>query len=140
MRFGIPELTATANVATSEILAKAPLIGASSNAWRKKRCEQRASLNNVVALLSERALFNDTVNCSGMRKDWEAIAQLLATSAESLLGEDKYKEKRVVGWVLDNTKAQLEGDACAARKIPQVDHGRALRPWHCTFNEGFLQI
>jgi hypothetical protein len=82
----IPKLAEEATVATAAILAQAPLVDASSDGWRKKHCEQGAALNNVVALLPERAYFHDAVNCSSMRKDAEGIKNFLTNSAESLVG------------------------------------------------------
>jgi hypothetical protein len=98
----IPKLAEEASVATVATLEKALLVDASSDGWRKKYCEQGASLNNIVALLPERAYFHDAVNCSSMRKDAESIANLWTTAAKSIVGST---DERLVGWVLDNAKA-----------------------------------
>jgi hypothetical protein len=82
----IPKLAEEASVATVATLEKALLVDASSDGWRKKYCEQGASLNNIVALLPERAYFHDAVNCSSMRKDAESIANFLTTAAKSIVG------------------------------------------------------
>jgi hypothetical protein len=58
-----------------------------------------------VALLPERAYFHHAVNCSSMRKDAESIANFLTTAAKSIVGSTDEDLKRLVGWVLDNTKA-----------------------------------
>jgi hypothetical protein len=101
----IPKLAEEASLATEATLEKALLVDASSDGWRKKYCEQGASLNNIVALLPERAYFHDAINCSSMRKDAESIAQLLTTAAKSMVGHTDEDLERLVGWVLDNTKA-----------------------------------
>jgi hypothetical protein len=62
-------------------------------------------LNNIVALLPDRALFHDAVNWSSMRKDAESIVSFLMTSAKSLVGSSNADLELLVGWVLDNTKA-----------------------------------
>jgi hypothetical protein len=79
-------------------------VDASSDSWRKRYCEQPASVNNIVALLPDRALFHDAVNYSTMRKDSAAIAQFIETLAASLVGATKIELERLVGWVIDNTK------------------------------------
>jgi hypothetical protein len=100
----IPRLADEATVATADILAQAPLVDASSDGWRKKYCEQGAALNNIVALLPDRAYFHDAVNCSSMRKDAEGVKNFLTNSAECLVGSTDADLERLVGWVVDNTK------------------------------------
>jgi hypothetical protein len=101
----IPHLAKEANVATKDVLLRSPLVDASSDGWRKRYCEQSIPLNNIVALLPDRALFHDAVNCSTMRKDSVAIAQFLETAAASLVRSTELELERLVGWVLDNTKS-----------------------------------
>jgi hypothetical protein len=100
----VTELAAEAKVSNFEILNAAPLIDASSDGLRKKFCEQGAALNNVMALLPGRAHFHDVMNCSDMRKDAEAIAAFLLKASKDMLGPEGDLD-RLVGWVLDNTKA-----------------------------------
>jgi hypothetical protein len=100
----VPRLAEEASVSNVGTLSQAPLVDASSDGWRKKFCEQGAALNNIIALLPDRAYFHDAINCTSMRKDAGAIATFLADAAKGLVGEDL---ERLVGWVLDNTKAKI---------------------------------
>jgi hypothetical protein len=95
-------LAADAVVTNAATLQKALLVYASSDGWRKKYCEQSAALNNVVALLLDRAYFHDAVNCSLMRKDSEAVAAFLEKAAVGLVGPSDAELDRLVGWILDN--------------------------------------
>lgn len=128
----VPALAAEASVATAQTLAQAELIDASSDGWRKKYCEQGAALNNVVALLPDRALFHDALNCSSMRKDADAIARFLKASAASLVGVEEGSEDRLVGWVLDNTKSNWRAMLTLQEQYPKwimrgcFAHGTAL--------------
>jgi hypothetical protein len=93
-----PRLAKVANVANKDVLLRSPLGDASSDGWRKRCCEQSAALNNIVALLPDRAMFHDAVNCSTMRKDSAAIAKFLETAATSLVGATELELERLVGW------------------------------------------
>jgi hypothetical protein len=115
----IPKLAEEASVATVATLEKALLVDASSDGWRKKYCEQGASLNNIVALLPERAYFHDAVNCSSMRKDAESIANFLTTAAKSIVGSTDEDLERLIGWVLDNTKANWRAMLKLEEKHPK---------------------
>jgi hypothetical protein len=118
----IPKLAEEANVATVATLEKALLVGASSDGWRNKYCEQGASLSSIVALLQERLYFHDPVNCSSMREDAESIANFLTTAAQSIVGSTDEDLERLVGWVLDNTKANW----WAMRKLEKVHPKRIM--------------
>jgi hypothetical protein len=95
----VPLLAEEASISNAATLARMALVDAS---WRTKYCENGAALNNIIALVPDRAYFHDAINCTSMRKDAEAIATFLADSAKGLVDEDL---DRLVGWVLDNTKA-----------------------------------
>jgi hypothetical protein len=101
----IPILANEAGRQTNEIIAKAKWVDASSDGWRKKHCEQGAALNNVMALLHDRAVFHDAVNVSAVRKHAPAIQQFLIDSSKALVGEADQDLERLCGWVIDNTKA-----------------------------------
>jgi hypothetical protein len=60
----IPKLAEEASVTTAATLEKALLVDGFSDGWRKKYCEQEASLNNIAALLPEHTYFHDAVNSS----------------------------------------------------------------------------
>jgi hypothetical protein len=107
-------------------------VDASSDGWRKKFCEQGAALNNIVALLPDRAYFHDAINCSSMRKDSHAIQNFLMTAAGSIVGQDDVELERLVGWVLDNTKANWRAMLELQKQCPKwimrgcFAHGLAL--------------
>jgi hypothetical protein len=93
----IPALAAEAVVTNATMLQKALLVDASSDGWRKKYCEQSGALNNVVALLLDRAYVHDAVNCSTMRMNAAAVAAFLEKSAASLVGPSDVELERLVG-------------------------------------------
>jgi hypothetical protein len=101
----LPQLAKEANTSPRERLSEVDYVDASSDGWRKKSCEQGASLNNVMALLPDRSLFHDAVNVSQMRKHAPAIKEFLINSTKSMMGDSEEDMSRFCGWVLDNTKA-----------------------------------
>lgn len=101
----IPALAEQATGNNSAIIANAKRVDASSDGWRKKHCEQGAALNNIMALLPDRAIFHDAVNVSEMRTHTSAIKQFLIASSKSLVGDSEEDLDRLCDWVLDNTKA-----------------------------------
>jgi hypothetical protein len=115
----VPLLAQEAMTSNLETIRKEPLVDASSDGWRKKYCEQGAALNNIVALLPDRALFHDAVNCSTLRTDSEAIADFLLSAARGLVGESDEELQKLVGWVLDNTKANWRAMLQITEKHPQ---------------------
>jgi hypothetical protein len=70
-----PALAAEANSNNTDLINQAKRIDASLDGWRKKECQQGAALNNVMALLHDRAIFHDAINVSAMRKSALAIKQ-----------------------------------------------------------------
>lgn len=101
----IPKLAQQANVSNKATLADALLVDASSDGWKSSNCENGAALNNIVALVFDRAYFHDAINCSDMRKDASAIANFLLNAAADLVGSTDEDLERLAGWILDNTKA-----------------------------------
>jgi hypothetical protein len=101
----IPALAAEANSNNTDLINKAKRIDASSDGWRKKECQQGAALNNVMALLHDRAVFHDAINVSAMRKSALAVKHFLIDSSKSLAGDSAQDLERLCGWVLDNAKA-----------------------------------
>lgn len=114
----VPLLAKEAHVSNADTLRQSCLVDASSDGWRKKYCNQGAALINIVALLPDRAYFHDAVNCSTMRKDSTAIMEFLLGAARSLVGESAEDLQRLVGWVLDNTKANWRAMLQITEKHP----------------------
>jgi hypothetical protein len=125
----VPLLAEEAPIGNAATLARMALVDASSDGWRKKYCEKGAALNNIIALVPDRAYFPDAINCTSMRKDVEAIATFLADAAKGLVDEDL---DRLVGWVLDNTKANCRAMLTLQERFPKwimrgcFAHGMAL--------------
>jgi hypothetical protein len=93
-------------------------VDASSDDWRKKYCKQSAALNNIVALLLDRAYFDDAIKCSLMRKNTEAVSAFLEKAAASLVGPSDAELERLVGWTLDNTKTNWRAMLGLIKKHP----------------------
>jgi hypothetical protein len=89
---------------------------ASSDSCRKKYCDKGTALNNIITLVADRAYFHDAINFTSMRKDAEAIATFLADAAKGLVDEDL---DRLVGWVLDNTKANCRAMLTLQERFPK---------------------
>jgi hypothetical protein len=112
----VPLLAEEASISNAATLARMALVDASSDGCRNKYREKGAALNNIIALVPDRAYFHDAINCTSMRKDAEAIATFLADAAKGLVDEDL---DRLVGWVLDNTKANCRAMLTLQERFPK---------------------
>jgi hypothetical protein len=70
-----------------------PTVGTSPEVLHVK--SQSGALNNVVALLLDRAYVHDAVNFSTMRKDAAAVAAFQEKSAASLVGPSDVELERL---------------------------------------------
>jgi hypothetical protein len=125
----LDSVAAEVQLASAESLAAETFIDGSCDGWRKKYCEQGASMTNTCALTAHGSQFFDCTNCAGMRKDSPAIAEYLEGQAKGLTGGDL---RRMAGFVLDNTKANWAAMKIVAAKHPYwimrgcIAHGLSL--------------
>jgi hypothetical protein len=98
----LPLLASRAHTATSAELNEADWFDLSSDGWRKGYCLQGSPLTNIMALMPNKALFYDVIDISSLRKDADGIEAMLLKAATEASGGNL---KRIIGFVLDNTKA-----------------------------------
>jgi hypothetical protein len=125
----LPRLASKAHSATTAELSEAACFDLSSDGWRKSYCLQGTPLTNVMALMPDKALFYDVIDISSLRKDADGIEAMLLTSATNASGGDL---NRIIGFVLDNTKANHKAMRQMSDKHPHLinrgclAHGLAL--------------
>jgi hypothetical protein len=99
--------------ATAETLGRMNLIDAASDGWRKDYCAKGDALQIFCSLMPDKSLMFDVLNVACERKNAEAgILEDMACKMTS------GNPEKLVGWVLDNTKATWAAMRMLQEKCP----------------------
>jgi hypothetical protein len=113
----LPLLASKAHSTTTAELSEAACFDLSSDGWRKSYCLQGTPLSNVMALMPDKALFYDVIDVSSLCKDADGIEAMLLAAATNASGGDL---NRIIGFVLDNTKANHKAMRKMSDKHPHL--------------------
>jgi hypothetical protein len=126
--------------ANAQTLSSMSLIDAASDGWRKKYCAKGCALKNFCALMPDKSLMFDVLNVACERKNAEGIAEILEGMARKMTSGNPDK---LVGWVMNNTKANWAAMRMLQEKFPVwimrgcLAHGlNALMKDICRFKKG----
>lgn len=127
-------------VANAAKLEQVDLFDATSDGWRKKYCEKGDAMQNFCVLLDSQAMQFDVKNVASERKSGDAIAAILESMACQMTSGNMDK---LIGWILDNTKANWAAMQKLQSKYPKwlmrgcLAHSlNALMKDICTYKKG----